>query len=373
MLYFYSVKFKYIQNINNDVAEIRIYKRIGASWNEDGVNGSDFANEMAYLQDKCKQINVRINSGGGSVIDSYSIISAMLNSKVPVDTYIDGIAASAAASIAVAGRKVYMVDYGVFMIHNASDPNDESTQAVLDIFNKSINTILTNRTKLCEAEISKMMEAESWMDADACLAMGFIDSIVSTEKKVKVKPTASVQEAYAICNELLTKKPNMKEVAKALNLTNEATELEIVKSIEAKDAKIAELTNKLTAHEAEKTAAIEAAKVALKNKAEALVNKAEVDKKIKAEEKAGMIANASSSEENYNFVASMLEKISNVRTPETPFDAKSIEAKADERKDWKYSDWERKDPAGLAKMQNESPEKFNALVESIPQVLKSKW
>jgi hypothetical protein len=54
------VNFNYIQNVNEEVAEIRIYKRIGASLEQDGVNGSDFANEMAWLQDKCKKINVRI-------------------------------------------------------------------------------------------------------------------------------------------------------------------------------------------------------------------------------------------------------------------------------------------------------------------------
>ena len=376
------MNFKYIQNVTDEVAEIRIYKRIGASFDQDGVNGSDFANEMAWLQDKCSKINVRINSGGGNVIESYAIINSILNSKVPCDTYIDGIAASAAASIAVCGRKVYMVDYGVFMIHNAVDNSNEASQAILDVFNASINKILTNRTKLTEEKINEMMTAETWMDCNQCKEMGFIDSIVSTEKKVRVKPTASIEEAYALCNEILnenkpTNKPNMKNLTAMLNLSNEATEVEIVKAIEAKDAKIVELTNTIKSFNDEKAAneqaKKDAEKAALVTKATDLVNKAKDDKKVNDDEVASLIENASVSETNYSLVENMLNKISVVKVANKVFDPANVTDVAKERADWDFDTWSKKDSAGLEKMQNENPTMFNDLIAKIPTNIKSKF
>lgn len=358
--------FKYIHNISEGTAEIRIYKRIGAEFGNDGINGADFANEMAYLAQYAKKINVRINSGGGNVIESYAIISSILNSPVPCDTYIDGIAASAAASIAVAGRKCYMVDYGVFMIHNASDAKGKGDKAILDLFNASINTILTNRCGKTSDEISSMMSKETWMNAKECMDHKMVDEIISTEKKMKVTATTP-DEYYAVFNELLTNKPNMKNLTAMLGLTNEANEAEIVKAIEAKDAKIADLSNKITAFEAEKNEAIEAAKTALIAKATTLVNKAVADKKITEEEKANVLTNASSSESAYELVSSMLDKISNVKEPNRIFDASKVTnavGGVEDRSSWTIRDWEVKDSKGLAELQANSPfiyeQMFNA-------------
>ena len=118
-------KFKYIKNISEDVATINLHGPIGDYVDNSGnlvsgISGSSFANEMQYLQNNCSKINVRINSIGGNVIDGYSIVSAILNSVVRCDTYIDGLAASIAGVIAVAGKKCYMADFGTLMIHNPS-------------------------------------------------------------------------------------------------------------------------------------------------------------------------------------------------------------------------------------------------------------
>lgn len=353
-------KYKYINKLSEDVAEMRIYKRIGIDLDDsgyfvDGVNGSDFASEMAWLQDKCKKINVRINSGGGSVIDGYAIVASILNSKVPVDTYIDGLAASMAAVIAVCGKKVYMADYGVFMIHNVSGAED----SIANKFSETINTILAGRTGNTTEAVAEMMSKETWMNAEEALNGKFIDEIVNTSNKKKATVKNDVNELYAYFNEIINPKINMKQIANTLKLAENVSEVEVVNAINAKDAQIAELQNKINALEAEKTEAENKRKEALKNKATELVNKAVEAKKIEAAEVAELVNTASESEEKFALVEKMLSKINNVNKA-----VRILENKAgapDEKANWTWTDWSKKDPKGLENMLKTQPEVYNEL------------
>ena len=106
-----------LSNISNGVATILLYKHFGEM--EDmgmGINGAWIAEDIQYINeygmDQIQKINVRINSVGGSVAEGYSICAAILNSKIPVDTYIDGMAYSMAGVVAMCGRKKYMSAFG---------------------------------------------------------------------------------------------------------------------------------------------------------------------------------------------------------------------------------------------------------------------
>ena len=156
---------------------------------------------MQYLQDKCKKINVRINSIGGNVLDGYSIVSAILNSTVKCDTYIDGLAASISGVIAMAGDKCYMADYGTMMLHNPIGGNSED---VLALVKNTLVTILSKRTKLDEDTINKMMDEETWLNADQCMEMGLVDFVVKSDKKMKMS-TNSLTEMAFIYNKLINK------------------------------------------------------------------------------------------------------------------------------------------------------------------------
>lgn len=326
----------------------------------DGVNGVDFANEMEYLQNAgVEKINVRINSGGGSVLDGYAIITSILNSKVKVDTYIDGLAASMAATIAVCGKKTYMADYGTFMIHEAKGEDEK----IAALFTNTINTILTNRTGKSTEDIAAMMKKETWLDAEGCKVHGFIDEIVNTGIRTK-KPsaTASVEEKFAVYNEIITKpKNNMKDINASLKLAENATEVEAVNAINSKEAELAALKIENAAFKAEKAAAEVAKKEALKTKATALGEKAFADKKIAEEEKAPLIENASSSEAAYSLVENMLNKISTTKVAEKVLPENAMKVLDEKRASWSWTDWSKNDPKGLDKMQNESPALFELL------------
>lgn len=357
--------FKYIQNISEDEATILLYNQIGSSIDEYGnleygIDGSSFANEMLYLQDKCKKINVRINSIGGNVIDGYSIISSILNSKAEVNTYIDGLAASIAGLIAVAGNKCYMMDYGTLMLHNPSGGGDKN---VLDLVKSTLVTIFKSRTKKSEDEIAKMMDKETWMDAKTALNEGFVDEIVSSGKSIKINQSESLYNMAIIYNKLINPK-KMKQVTDKLGL-DESTAEDVIAS------KIAELQNAVNeantenerikselATAQEKLNAYEAEKVEAENaKIEEMVNSFNV----KEEEKENLIKLA---KVDFESVKNLLSK-STVKEPVKVFDFKNVETKKgiEDRSGWNLRDWEKKDSKGLEKLRNESPETYELLYE----------
>lgn len=359
-------KFKYIRNVTQDSAEIRIYSRIGGP---DGVNGTEFANAMAYLQTVTNQINVMINSGGGNVFDAMAIQASIRNSKVPCDTYIVGIAASAAFSIAVEGRKCYMADNGIGMIHNAEDALNEAPKKVIDVFNESIAITLTSRSGKTNEEIVAMMSKETWMNAKDCLKNGFIDEIMVSEKKMKTPKVTNAFEMERIYNEFLTPKiQSMKNINNELNVTIENTdESLVVSAIKTIKAERDAFKIENDALKKEKTDFIEAGKVKLTVDVTAFVNQLIVDKKAKEEEKVAIIANASTSPEAFEFVKNTYAKISNVIPAKVIFDPTKVAANGgtEDRATWDFAKWSQNDPEGLLKIQNEHPADFEKLVKTI--------
>lgn len=359
------MNFKYIKNISENEATILLYSQIGDSVDASGnyvsgISGSAFAYEMQYLQDKCSKIKVRINSIGGSVLDGYSIVSAILNSKVPCDTYIDGLAASISGVIAMAGKKCYMADFGTLMLHNPSGGNDT---AVLNLVKDTLVTIFEQRTKLTAEEISVMMDKETWLGAAEALNMGLVDEVVASVKKYKVSKSESLSNMAIIYNKIINK-PNMEKIQNVLKLSNEASEETIVSAIEEKDIKNAELQAEVDrlkaivdANEAKENEAKELAAKELETKAIELVENAIKAKKILETEKDSTIEMAKN---NFEFVSNMISKINNVKDAVKVFDVKNV-AKNEERKDWTIRDWEKKDPNGLVKIKNETPEIYTEM------------
>lgn len=359
--------FKFIDNVSNGVANVLLYEQIGDTVNEDGsvnygISGSSFASAIQWLDDNqdINIINIRINSIGGSVLDGYSMVSAILSCSKTVNTYIDGLAASTAGWIAVCGKKVYMADYGTFMMHNPSGGSDKK---VTDLVKDTIVTILSNRTGLTPEECSKMMDKETWMSANECKQKNIVDEIVSSGKKFKMSSNTSLNEMALIYNKVINK-PKMENIKNKLNLGAEATEVEIVNAIEVFQNKVAELENsnkelsdKVAEFEAKEKEKEEAEKAAFVAEVTEVVEKAVKEDKIKAEEKDAVLANALSSKENFAFVKNMLDKISNVIVAPVLFDVKNVKTAngLENREDWTCRDWEKKDPSGLLKLKNEAP------------------
>lgn len=131
-------------------------------------------------------ITVWINSPGGDCIAAARIYNMLMEYKGNVTVKIDGIAASAASVIAMAGTKVCVSPVSMMMIHNpmtmAMGNTSEMQKAIamLDEVKESIINAYEIKTGLSRAKISHLMDAETWMDANSAVEMGFADEILKT-------------------------------------------------------------------------------------------------------------------------------------------------------------------------------------------------
>lgn len=188
-------RFWEINNYASAGAEIKLYGPItsGHSWFDGGdtVTANDFASDLEALAGK--DVTVRINSPGGDVFAAHAIHNQLLAYKGNVTVVIDGLCASAATIVAVAGKKIIMPANALFMIHNPAIGLDdyygaEDLSKVLNALKGVKDSIIAAYRKRCnvsEAEISAMMDAETWMGAQECLDKGFIDAIDGEVKAVR--------------------------------------------------------------------------------------------------------------------------------------------------------------------------------------------
>ncbi len=161
-------------------AEIVIYAPIGESFWGDSVSAKSFSEELKKLDPTVNEIDVRINSPGGDVFDGIAIYNRLKQHKAKITVYIDGLAASIASIIALAGDEVIMGEGALFMIHlpwtvamgNRMD-FDNMVNRLMDVEEQLIS-IYTKKTGMDRAEIKTMLEEETWMDADQAIEKGFV-------------------------------------------------------------------------------------------------------------------------------------------------------------------------------------------------------
>lgn len=136
-----------------------------------------------------EDIEVEINSGGGSVFAGSEIYTALKSYKGNVIVKIVGLAASAASVIAMAGNKVMMSPTAQMMIHNVStytsgDYRDmEHSAEVLKSANNTIANAYRLKTGKTQEELLKLMDNETWMTAQKAKELGFIDEIMFDEEQ----------------------------------------------------------------------------------------------------------------------------------------------------------------------------------------------
>jgi ATP-dependent protease ClpP protease subunit len=166
-------------------AEILIYGDIGESWYGDTVAAKDFVRELAALD--ADQITVRINSYGGSVTDGIAIFNALQRHKATVTTIVDGIAASVASLIAMAGDSIEMAENALMMIHapwvdytwgNAVDLREQAD--MLDTYAASMATSYAVRSGDKAAALVLLTDGKDhWYTAQEALDANLIDSVVA--------------------------------------------------------------------------------------------------------------------------------------------------------------------------------------------------
>ena len=159
-------------------------------------------------------ITVWINSPGGDCVAAAQIYNMLMDYPHEVTVKIDGIAASAASVIAMAGTRVLMSPVSMLMIHNpmtAAFGNSDEMQKAIEMLGSVKDSIINAyeiKTGLSRAKLSRLMDAETWMDANKAVELGFADGIMSRadESEDMAAPTVSMLYSKAnVVNSLMEK------------------------------------------------------------------------------------------------------------------------------------------------------------------------
>lgn len=195
-----------IMNKSSTEADIIVYAGIGQDWWGDGsmISAKQFSEELKKIPDSVNTLNVRINSPGGDVFDGIAIYNRLKQHKAKKIVHIDGLAASIASIIALAGDEIRIGDGALYMIHlpwtfaygNRMDL-DNTVNRLMDIEEQMLG-IYAKKTKLDRGEIRSLLEAETWMGADEAIEKGFVD--------MKAEDTVAIA-ASAIKSQWINKKP----------------------------------------------------------------------------------------------------------------------------------------------------------------------
>ncbi|MBR3891441.1 MAG: Clp protease ClpP [Bacilli bacterium] len=190
-------------DINGTIAE--------ESWFDDEITPEMFRQELFSSRGR---INLWINSPGGDCIAASRIYSMLMDYPDEVIVIIDGIAASAASVIAMAGTKVLMAPTALMMIHNPATSafgDYRDMNKAIDLLNEVKESIINAyqlKTGMSRTVISHLMDAETWMNANKAIEMKFVDGLLEDEKKTVIQPAyafSSREFASKLLNKIATK------------------------------------------------------------------------------------------------------------------------------------------------------------------------
>ena len=179
------------------------------SWFDDDVTPAAFKGE---LFSENGPVTIWINSPGGDCVAAAQIYNMLMDYPGDVTVKVDGIAASAASVIAMAGTRVLMSPVSTMMIHNpltvAMGDTEEMRRAIqmLDEVKESIINAYEIKTGLPRARLSHLMDAETWMNANKALELGFCDDIMFQRQEAEPEAEDSfLYSSRAVTNCLLNK------------------------------------------------------------------------------------------------------------------------------------------------------------------------
>lgn len=171
-----------IRNKSEDVAEVLLYDQIGEDpFFGDGVSAKTFREQIKSV--KAKTINLRINSPGGMVTEAAAMMAALDAFKGRVEVDIDGLAASAASVVAMAGDEIRMASNALMMIHDpiwAVFGNAEAMRSAAETLDKVKSTILDSyarHAKVSRDKLAEMMAAETWLTGAEAIDAGLVHSL----------------------------------------------------------------------------------------------------------------------------------------------------------------------------------------------------
>lgn len=231
-----SKKYWEFKNQTPTSADLYLYIEI-ANWGAGYAahSAQSFKNELDALGE-INELNIFINSPGGDVFEGNTIMNMLKRKKCTKNVYVDGLAASIASVIAMAGDKIIMPSNAMMMIHNAwayTAGNSKDLRKLaddLDKVNESLRQAYLNKAgaKLDEETLIALMDAETWLTAQECFDYGLCDVVdkdvslaakVDTSKLINYK---NVPISFVVSNAII---PTVEDKAKEDELENEKNKL----------------------------------------------------------------------------------------------------------------------------------------------------
>lgn len=275
---------------SGDTATILLYGDVGDG---EKVDSGRVVSELLALSSTYQHIAVRINSRGGDVFEGMAIYNALRQADGDVKIYVDGLAASIAAVIALCGKPLYMSPYAKLMLHNVSGGtygNAEELRQVaaqMETLQGNLAEMIAKRCGMTADEVKTtyMDGSDHWIDAEDAVEMGLADGLFDMDEPATVPQTTD--EIYNYFNNRLNEPIKNKDMALI-------DDIQAIPSFKDKSdssavvAHIRELENKAVKAEAleQANAQYKAELAELKKKeTEAVVDKAIADGKISKEQK----------------------------------------------------------------------------------------
>lgn len=192
------------------------------SWFDDDVTPQMFRSELNAGKGP---ITIWINSPGGDCIAAAQIYNMLMEYPADVTVKIDGIAASAASVISMAGTNVLVSPVSMMMIHNPAtvafgDTSEmKKAAAMLDEVKESIINAYEIKTGLSRAKLSHLMDAETWMNAGTAIELGFADGVLErqTTDFIEQPQIGMMYERVSVTNSLMDKIASRCRVKKKTN------------------------------------------------------------------------------------------------------------------------------------------------------------
>jgi ATP-dependent Clp endopeptidase proteolytic subunit ClpP len=315
------------------------------------------------------EIDLHLHTIGGEVMDGNMIYNAVRKNSIPVNIYIDGLAASMGSIIAMAGHKIYMSENAFIMIHkpsgctwgNALDM--ESSAKLLRDIEKQFVKVCKNRTKKTEAEINKWFEGDNWFSAEEALSLGMIDEItdkISMDNDIDKTQLANYKEVFNRYSAALTEKNDNNNLKpKQMNKQELIDELGLTGvTAQSSDADIKTAIKKQQDDAQARIDFLEAdAKKAKTKSITDIVDAAIADGRISTAQKEHFIAVG---ETNGIDVLNSVLPASKPKTVTEQIQNNGKEAPAN-RDAWDWDTYQEKAPRDLERLEREDPQRFQKL------------
>lgn len=230
--------------LDKNTAVILLYGEISDEGGDGKISSRNFVSELMYLDENYQNLNIRINSVGGEVYPGIAIFNAIRQCRSKVTVFIDGIAASIAGVIALAGKRVEMSRFARMMLHNVSGGcygNKEDLKemiATIEGLEDTIAEIISERCGLTADEIKRTYfdGSDHWLKADEALCLGLVDALYDVEEHVPEGSTTddiyriftNRLETFRPQNSIEMKLEDLKKIPRFANCADEEAALAAV-------------------------------------------------------------------------------------------------------------------------------------------------